>query len=178
MMIQYKGTYFQARQYMPKKPQKWRIKVWSLADAKSKYVYNFNIYCGRNIMGNGDGNIGGQPSRQGKPKLVEDVVLKLIHSNEGRRHCIVMDNYFSSIGLFEELGKIGTYATGTIRGNRVGLPMEFMDTKEFNKKDQGSLVWKMHSSRRMSWKDKKVVVLLSSHAIPMDPPNVPRTVLP
>ena len=65
-------------------------------------------------MGNGNGNIGGQPSRRGEPKLVEDVVLKLIHGNEGRGHCIVMDNYFSSIGLFEELGKIGTYATGTI----------------------------------------------------------------
>ena len=36
--------------------------------------------------------------------------------------------------------------------------MEFMDTKEFNKKDQCSLVWKMHNSCRMSsvmQKDKK-----------------------
>ena len=46
----------------------------------------------------------------------------------------MMDNYFSSIGLFEELREIGTYATGTIRCNRVGLPTEFIDTKKFNKK--------------------------------------------
>ena len=107
-------------------------------DAKSKYVYYFNIYCSRNILGNDDGNIGGQPSRRRKPKLAYDLVLKLIHSNEGKGHCIVMNNYFLSIGLFEELEKIGIYATRTIPFNQVELAVEFIDTKEFNK-DQGSL---------------------------------------
>jgi len=46
MMIRYKGSYCPARQYMPKKPQKWGIKVWCLADSVSKYVFNFDIYCG------------------------------------------------------------------------------------------------------------------------------------
>jgi hypothetical protein len=32
---------------MPKKPQKWRIKIWCLAVSVSKYVYNFDIYCGK-----------------------------------------------------------------------------------------------------------------------------------
>ena len=114
MMIQYKGTYCSAYQYMPKKPQKWGIKVWSLADAKSKYVYNFNIYCGLNILGNGDGNNGSEPSRRDKSKLANDVVMKLVHHDEGKRHCIVMDNYFLSTGLFEELRKFGMYTIGTI----------------------------------------------------------------
>lgn len=46
MMIRYKGLYCPARQYMPKKPKKWSIKVWCLADSRSKYVFTFDIYCG------------------------------------------------------------------------------------------------------------------------------------
>jgi hypothetical protein len=41
MMTQYKGSYCPACQYMPNKPEKWGVKVWCLADSKSKYVYNF-----------------------------------------------------------------------------------------------------------------------------------------
>ena len=52
LMIGYKGKYCPALQYMPKKLQKWGIKVWYLADSYSKYVYFFEIYCGRNGEGN------------------------------------------------------------------------------------------------------------------------------
>ena len=38
MMIQYKGKYCIIRQYMPKKPTKWGIKVCCLIDSVSKYV--------------------------------------------------------------------------------------------------------------------------------------------
>jgi len=41
-MIRYKGRlYF--RQYMPKKPVKWGIKVWMLGESKSGYVCTFDI---------------------------------------------------------------------------------------------------------------------------------------
>jgi hypothetical protein len=49
MMIRYKGSYSPIWQYMPNKPQKWGLKVWCLADAVSKYVYNFAIYCGKTV---------------------------------------------------------------------------------------------------------------------------------
>ena len=45
-MIRYKGRLF-FRQYMPKKPIKWGIKVWMVADAKKGYVSNFDIYLGK-----------------------------------------------------------------------------------------------------------------------------------
>ena len=45
-MIKYKGRlYF--RQYMPKKPVKFGIKVWMAADAKTGYVCNYDIYLGK-----------------------------------------------------------------------------------------------------------------------------------
>ena len=45
-MVRYKRMYCLARQYMPKKPVKWGVKVWCTADSKSKFIYDFDIYCG------------------------------------------------------------------------------------------------------------------------------------
>ena len=176
MMIRYKGTYCPARQYMPKKPQKWGIKASCLADSKDRYVYDFDIYCGRN---GGDGDI--EPERRGEANLAHSVVTKLMDRNNGKGHVVVMDNYFTSVGLFEELAQNGTYATGTIRTNRVGILQEFRKTGEFNRKPQGSLDWRMHADHGMAsviWKDKKAVLLLSTHAMPVDLPGDSTSTVP
>jgi hypothetical protein len=34
---------------MPKKLEKWGIKVWVLADSASKFIYCFEVYCGKNL---------------------------------------------------------------------------------------------------------------------------------
>jgi hypothetical protein len=47
MMVRYKGSYCPIRQYMPKKPEKWGIKFWVLTDSVSKFIYCFDIYCGK-----------------------------------------------------------------------------------------------------------------------------------
>ena len=103
MMIQYKGSYFPACQYMPKNVKNGESKLWCFVDTKSKFVHNFNIYCGQNGLRDGKRNIDGQVARTGKPKFAHNVVMKLIEGNEGKGHCIVMDNFFSSIGHFEDL---------------------------------------------------------------------------
>ena len=36
-------------QYMPKKPTKWGIKAWAMADSKTGYVSNFSIYTGTSM---------------------------------------------------------------------------------------------------------------------------------
>ena len=100
-----------------KKLQEWRIKVWCLANAKSKFVYNFDIYCDKNGMRNEKRDINGQLARRSEPKLTHNVVMTLIEGNEGRGHYIVINNFFFSIGPFEELEKTGTYALGIIRSN-------------------------------------------------------------
>ena len=35
---------FQARQYMPKKPARYGIKIWQLVDSKTHYLLNFDVY--------------------------------------------------------------------------------------------------------------------------------------
>jgi hypothetical protein len=49
MMVRYKGSYCPIQQYMSKKPEKWGIKFWVLADSVSKFIYCFEIYCGKNL---------------------------------------------------------------------------------------------------------------------------------
>jgi len=45
-MVKYKGRVF-FRQYMPKKPIKWGMKVWMIAEPKTDYVSNFTVYLGK-----------------------------------------------------------------------------------------------------------------------------------
>jgi hypothetical protein len=74
----------------------------------------------------------------------------------------VMDNYFTSIELFQKLHVRGIYATGTIRANRIGIPKILADISTMNKSTQGSLEWRMHDSQTIAcvaWRDKKTVCI-------------------
>ncbi|KAK0142031.1 PiggyBac transposable element-derived protein 4 [Merluccius polli] len=44
-MVKYKGR-LAFRQYLPMKPVKWGIKVWVMAESKTGYVNNFQVYTG------------------------------------------------------------------------------------------------------------------------------------
>ena len=44
-MIQFDGR-LAWKQYMPKKPIKWGIKLWCLYDSNTGYCVAFNVYCG------------------------------------------------------------------------------------------------------------------------------------
>jgi hypothetical protein len=46
-MVMYKGKYCPVWQYMPNKLVQFGIKVWAAADVISKYLWNFEIYCGK-----------------------------------------------------------------------------------------------------------------------------------
>ena len=45
-MIGYKGR-LSFLQYMPKKPKKWGMKAWALADSKTGYIWNWKLYTGK-----------------------------------------------------------------------------------------------------------------------------------
>ena len=68
------------------------------------YVYNFDVYCGRNLEGNIRILV-----CCGNPLLAQEVVLNLVGDLYGKGHVISMDNYFSSIPLFKELLLRGIY---------------------------------------------------------------------
>ena len=45
-MVKNKGRY-SFRQYIRDKPTKWGMKLWVLADSRSGYTFNFDIYLGK-----------------------------------------------------------------------------------------------------------------------------------
>ena len=114
MMINYKGTYCPIKQYMPNKQGKWDIKVWCLACSTSKCVWNLEVYCGmenivRESMDNIDANL--TPMHHGEPRLAHNVILRMVKDLSHVGHVVVMDNFFSSIGLFKDLLSRDIYAT-------------------------------------------------------------------
>ena len=86
----------------------------------------------------------------GEGGVAYGVVMKLLRGLEGKRHCVVMDNFFYSIPLFQDLVKKGIYAMGTVRSNRIGLPSHLRNTKAWRRYKQGHIEWAMHESRLMS----------------------------
>jgi hypothetical protein len=50
-----------------------------------------------------------------EPTLVHNVVMKFMEGYHGKRHCIVTDNFFTSIGLFEEFMASKTYVSRLVQ---------------------------------------------------------------
>ena len=111
---------------MPKKPQKWGIKIWCLADFTSKYVYNFDIYCRWNL--DAPARVS---SHQRESIVVHDVVTNLAIGLKYLGHCITMNNYSTSIPLFIELALKEIYAMDTMKTNHIGLPSSLKNTRPF-----------------------------------------------
>ena len=82
MMIKYKGR-LSFLQYMPKKPHKWGIKAWALAEAGSGYCWNLTVYTGKEESATEDA-------------LGTRVVVDLVKSLAGKGHHIYFDNYYTS----------------------------------------------------------------------------------
>lgn len=186
-MVMYKGKYSPIRQYMPNKPVRFGLKVWAAADAISKYVFNFQIYCGK--MGNPhddgseDNNSSGDdvdasefPDRVGKGEGLQGrhVVKHLLKDLCGKGHIVTTDNFFTSVPLFLDLREQGIMATGTLRANRKYVPRALYAKEATKKKDYGWIDYRMHEEGDICcavWKDKNAVVLLSTHAEPLSPPG-------
>jgi hypothetical protein len=129
---------------MPKKPEKWGIKVWCLVDSITRYIANFDIYCGKSIS-----TLENPRLSCAEVSLGHSVVMDLTRGLENKNHVVTMDNYFTNVGLFHDLERRGIYGIGTVRANRIGLPPNLTNTKEFKKRAQGELDTAMHESRRL-----------------------------
>ena len=71
------------------KTTKMEIEGMILANAKSKYVANFEVYCGKDPI------IEEEIHRpRGEAQLAYNVVLQLVSPYEGKGHVITMDNFF------------------------------------------------------------------------------------
>jgi hypothetical protein len=112
-MVMYKGQYCPIRQYMPLKPIRFGIKVWVATDALSKYLWNFEIYCGKGGNPHDVDNDSDEDSDGGSSSDAEvtragieeglqgrNVVKSLMQDLVGRGHIVTTDNFFTSVPLF------------------------------------------------------------------------------
>ena len=111
-LMRYRGK-CSFKQYMPRKPDRYGLKVWVLADAKTFYPYNLEIYTGKTSLKN----------------TPEEIVLRLTSPLKSG-HIVVGDNYFTSLKLSGKLLRDRNIGyLGTIRKRRREIPRNLYDTK-------------------------------------------------
>jgi hypothetical protein len=101
-----------------------------------------------------------------RPGAAAEVVTKLVNRLAPlSNHVVSMDNYFTSVPLFEQLLARGFYAVGTMRTNRQHFPKELID--ELDRRARGEWVWRQKQASPLvatAWMDKKPVYFLSTCA--------------
>ena len=147
-MISFKGR-LSFLQYLPKKPHKWGMKAWVLADAANSYTWNWKLYAGKE----------GNSVERG---LTHKVVLQLVADDrlQHKGYVVVTDNFYSSPALFSDLVARGIGACGTARKNRRGIPPAVISAplkkgEVASSRDDGIL--------SLKWKDKRDVLMLSTY---------------
>ena len=133
-------------QYLPKKPKKFGVKLWALAEALTGYCLRFQIYTGK---------CGGKAEHGLSHRVVMDLMEQYYHKN----HHVYFDNFHSSPKLLKDLAAKDTFASGTMRIDH-GL---FSDDFKYSKVAVGDSIF-IHEDNIVSvhWKDKRDVFLISS----------------
>lgn len=103
------------RQYMPSKPAKYGIKLFSLVDAVTFYTKNLEVYVGKQPEG---------PYFQ--DTSTNALVKRMIEPISGTGRNVTMDNWFTSIPLAKQLlSDHNLTVVGTVRKNKPEIPGEF-----------------------------------------------------
>lgn len=144
-MTKFKGKH-SAKQYLKNKPIKWGFKWWFRACSKTGYLYEFQLYLGKNEL----------------PEygLGESVVISLSKSLKDSYCTLYFDNFFTSPALVNELCDQGIYAVATVRKDRKNMPV-LKDDKSMKRGDID-----FHFSDQVTalkWYDNKAVCLLSTN---------------
>ena len=108
------------RVYNPAKPTKFGIKLYQVCEAKSGYCLGFDIYTGSTPCTQYAEALGVGDETTTTTRTVYGLLTRCGLLDKG--HLVYMDNYYTSPELFEELRFHNTYACGTLRKNRKGVP--------------------------------------------------------
>ena len=150
-LIKFKGKiYF--RQFIPIKPGRFGIKCFTLAEASSGYGLVSKIYTGKE-----NGVV--------QTDLGRKSVMGLMEAFFDKGYKLYMDNYYTSVPLFEDLERRGTLACGTVRSNRKGLPKDITNVhnEEIKGLKRGESVYRQKDTITcVGWKDSKMVYMLAT----------------
>lgn len=147
-IIGFKGRHILVQYTKIKKHHQWGPKIYVLADAKTGYSYRLMFHTKQ-----------AQNSNKGQPY---NVCMELLQAeNRNKKHHLGIDNYYTSVALCEDLFLSGVYVTGTVRQNRVGLPLEMKQ----NMKQKGQFVcFRKGPLLAVNIRDRNCVRLLSTYS--------------
>lgn len=112
-LVPFKGR-CKFKQYMPKKPARYGLKIWVTADVTTSYAWRCDIYLGKC----GDKPEVGQGQR---------VALEMTEGLQGVT--VTCDNFFTTYPLAQELLKRKLALVGTVRKNKPELPPNLVQVK-------------------------------------------------
>lgn len=153
-MVKFKGR-LGFRQYMPAKPTKWGVKIWSLCESTTGYMSRFQVYTGRDH---------GRMEHGLSHRVVTDLMNGL---DGGSGATVFMDNYYTSVPLLEELKAGGVNACGTVRSNRRGLPPTLLPRRVALARHEYKLA-QFNEITFGIWQDTKPVCVLSNFHSPLE----------
>ncbi|XP_043257548.1 piggyBac transposable element-derived protein 4-like [Colletes gigas] len=135
--------------YMPDKPGKYGIKLWTLCDAQTFYCCNFDVHLGRlrNIAENDQGQL---------------VVRRLTDFWNQSGRTVTTDNSFTDIGLAEDLLQNKIFLVGTVRKDKRDLPKSMVHTYSRQRFSCDCLYTTNLTLVSYIPKPRKCIVLLSS----------------
>ena len=148
-MIEFDGR-LAWKQYMPKKPVKWGIKLWCLCEATSVYCLAFTVYTG---------------AETGVDAVTHDlgyrVVMKLMENYLNQNRHVYADNYFTSVSLAKDLLAEDTYLCGTTRAHRREYPNKLASAKL---KPGESIKWTNDDGVMLvKWRDRRDVYMIATN---------------
>ncbi|XP_026189546.1 serine/arginine repetitive matrix protein 1 isoform X2 [Mastacembelus armatus] len=146
-LVPYRGR-CEFRQYMPKKPAKYGLKMWVTCDVQTAYAWKVSLYTGR---------LAGAPAEQNQGRRV---VLDMTEGLKGVN--VTCDNFFSSFGLAEELLRRKNTMVGTMRKNLSELPPQLL--RVYGREALSSIFAFTPTHTLVSYvpKQRKNVILLST----------------
>ena len=150
-LIKFKGK-IHFRQFIPIKPGRFGIKAFMLAESTIGYVLGSKVYTGKeaNVV---------------QKDLGKRAVMSLMELFLDKGYYVFMDNYYTSVGLFEGLEGRKTLACGTVRSNRLGLPKDICDVKakEVKSLKRGESLYRQKETLTcVTWHDRKPVSFLGT----------------
>ncbi|XP_071396353.1 piggyBac transposable element-derived protein 4-like [Centroberyx affinis] len=135
------------RQFMPRKPAKYGIKIWVTCDVITSYAWKMQIYTGK-------------PAGSPEVNQGQRVVLEMTEGLQG--NTVTCDNFFTSYALAEELLRRKLALVGTIRKNGPELPPQLLQTRQRAPRSSRFAFTRTHTAVSYVPKRGKNVLLLST----------------
>ena len=146
------------KQYLPLKRSRFGVKLYKLCESCTGYTYRFQVYAGKDSSF----AIPAQAAQPGTDlSATEKIVWYSIMPLLNKGHRLYVDNFYTSLQLFDQLHKNGTPACGSIRSNRKGLPKQLVSKKQ--KPGESSLLRSGHLLAVKFTAKKDIYMLVSSY---------------